>query len=657
MPDGGYDGNADTGYQNPLGGEPVFGSSVGWVNVSFDLTTYIGDTVNIRWDAGVDNYASSDAGWRIDDIFVTGNTPDTHQIPLAAGWNLVSLPAIQADTSIGTVLSSISGQWECVMWYDPTDPTPWESNSVYRPDALDELWDIDHKMGVWICVNGACTLDVVGEEPTITRIPLYAGWNLVGYPSSAVQTAAQTLPLDVVDMVAVEDLADPYNIQETTNLNSVTMEAGSGYWVHATVDSYWDVVNAYTEPIRQTAEFERMQGVLIRYPLGIPYNIIAEMSEDVIVYTIVANAGTQATAESNYIANGVNIANCEWIIAASNSYWTRDYGPWWITDANGDIGIVDFNYNRPRPSDNAIPGEVASYLGVPLDFMSIDHTGGNYMTDGLGISVSTDLVLTENPGYTRSQVLGLHHDHLGIDTYFIDPDANGEYIEHIDCWAKFLDVDKIIIREVPSSHPRYFHIESAVANFSARISAYGTPYQVYRVWTPNDEPYTNCLILNDKVLVPITGGSNDAAAISAYQAAMPGYEVIGFRDTGGPSWESTDALHCRTRGIPDLGMLYIMHYPVVFPQPAGAPIEVTANITAYSTQPLSGYTVYWKLSSSPTYTPLPMSRVTRNQYRAFIPGQTSGETIEYYIQASDFSGRTEMNPFMGGVDPHVFDIA
>ena len=50
----------------------------------------------------------------------------------------------------------------------------------------------------------------------------------------------------------------------------------------------------------------------------------------------------------------------------------------------------------------------------------------------------------------------------------------------------------------------------------------------------------------------------DDDALEVYQNAMPGYEVLGF--TG--SWESTDALHCRTKGIPDLQMLQIFHNPI-----------------------------------------------------------------------------------------------
>ena len=75
---------------------------------------------------------------------------------------------------------------------------------------------------------------------------------------------------------------------------------------------------------------------------------------------------------------------------------------------------------------------------------------------------------------------------------------------------------------------------------------------------PGNQPYTNSLILNEKILVPVTGGSWDDEALAVYEEALPGYDVIGF--TG--SWESTDALHCRVKGISDLQMLQIFHNPL-----------------------------------------------------------------------------------------------
>jgi len=578
--------------------------------------------------------------------------PSPHyDTPIISGWNFISFP-VTAAGSPESVLNDAGGDttWSVVKWYNPQTPAnPWKT---YRIGATtNDLNYIDNTMGLWVYITDPGSdemLSVNGEEPGVTQILLYAGWNLVGYPSRVQVSASETLPL-TVDIMSYYQTLSPYII-DTADLAGVTLETGHGYWVHSTSDITWDVVNP--EPIRQTAEFERMQGVLIRYTLGISYDVIAEIAEEDIVYTLVRSTTVMNQAINFYGNNGVNLANCEWIIADSDSYWTRDYGPWWITDENGDFGIVDFPYNRPRPADNAVPAAVASYLGVPLDYMDVYHAGGNYMTDGQGISVSTDLVLEENAGLTETQVRQLHKDYLNIDTYHIVPDANGEYIKHIDCWAKYLDVDKIMIREVPVEHIQYDEIEAAVDYFESQISAYGTPYQVYRVYTPNDEPYSNCLILNDKVLLPIMGGSWDDEAIASYQAAMPGYEIIGFTGT----WESTDALHCRTRGIPDLGMLYIQHFPVRGPKPDSEPIEIKAKITAYSGSDITAQELCWKLSTEPTYHVVPMSQVTGNQYTAFIPGQVPGVTIQYYIHASDASGRDETNPLIGIPDPHVFTV-
>ena len=44
------------------------------------------------------------------------------------------------------------------------------------------------------------------------------------------------------------------------------------------------------QPVRNIAEFERMSGVLVRYPLGVSLDIIRELAEDVIVYCLVSSA-------------------------------------------------------------------------------------------------------------------------------------------------------------------------------------------------------------------------------------------------------------------------------------------------------------------------------------------------------------------------------
>ena len=403
--------------------------------------------------------------------------------------------------------------------------------------------------------------------------------------------------------------------------------------------------------IRQPAEFEPMQGALIRYSFGISYDIIKEMAEDVNVVTIVASVSEKNTVQSQYQSHGVDISHCSYLIAPTDSYWTRDYGPWFIINENSQQGVVDFTYNRPRPNDDLIPVAYASNQSLPLSTMPLVTAGGNYMTDGQGIAISTSLVWEENPGLSHVEINQMVHDYLGIQTYHVVPDVNGEYIKHIDCWGKMLSPDTILIREVPASHSQYDEIEAAVDYFESQTSCYGTPYHVVRVYTPNDQPYTNSFILNDKVFVPIMGNQWDDDAIASYQSAMPGYEVLGF--TG--SWVSSDAIHCRIMGITDRYMLYLEHTPLTGNQSSQNGYDIQAKIYPYSGENLIAAStgVYWRINNQ-SWNFIQMQPVGDDYYHAVIPAQENGTIVSYYIHGEDASGRAENHPYIGAPDAHLF---
>lgn len=406
-------------------------------------------------------------------------------------------------------------------------------------------------------------------------------------------------------------------------------------------------------PVRNIAEFEPMRSVLVAYPLGIPVSLVAQMSQDTIVTTIVDNSSQETTVRNYYSSNGVNLSNCEFLLAPHDSYWTRDYGPWFVSDGNGAISIVDFTYNRPRYNDNAIPSEVASSLGISLYSMDLVQAGGNYMTDGEGISVSTDLVWDENSSLTHAQIDQRMLDNLGIATYHVTDDPLGDYIKHVDCWGKYLATDKILIASVPSSDSRYSDYEAIATYFQNQTSPYGTNYRVYRVYSPDGQPYTNSLILNTKVYVPITGSSADSAAITAYQNAMPGYTVVGVSG----DWLSTDALHCRTKGIADTDMLYIDHMPLLGNQPEQANYTINADLIPYSGNGIDtgNIKVYYKVDGG-SYTSVAMTHSGGNTYTASIPGPSAGSVVGYYIYAADTGGKIRKHPIIGAPDPHTFTV-
>ncbi len=409
--------------------------------------------------------------------------------------------------------------------------------------------------------------------------------------------------------------------------------------------------------VRNVAEFEQMQSVVVSYPLGIPVSLVREMAEDCRVLTLVANSSQQQTAFNYYQNNSVNTDNCDFLIAPTDSWWTRDYGPWFVFDGNNQPGIVNFPYNRPRPNDNDVPIEIAEYLDIDLYGMNLETAGGNYMCDGRGKAASTDLIWEENSQYSHTEIAGLVEDYLGIENYFVTLDPLDDYIKHIDCWGKFLSPGKVLIGQVSESDYRYQDYENAASYFANRTSSYGVPYEVYRVFTPGQSqntPYTNSLILNKKVLVPITGSQWDDEALQAYEIAMPGYEVVGIYSN---QWYNTDALHCRTKGIADIGMLYFKHVPVLGEVPYEEQIEISTELIAYSGEDIytdSVLLIYKTAHES--YDTVLMAYQQGNTWSGSISNLSVGDQVSYYLYAADASGRNASSPFVGMPDPFEFDV-
>ena len=414
---------------------------------------------------------------------------------------------------------------------------------------------------------------------------------------------------------------------------------------------------------RFVAEFEPMQGVMIRYPLGIPTSLVAQLSNNCHVYCIVSNS-QQNQAQSSFQNAGVNMDNVSFVNAQTDSYWVRDYGPWYIFE-DRHPAIVDNIYNRPRPNDDNISGVFADYWGIPMYGMRLEHTGGNMMEDGRGHGVSDDLVFQENLqdyGINETTVRQRMQDYLGINPYHVTIDPQGDYIAHVDCWGKYLAPDKILIAQLPQSNPRYQYYEQVAEYFETTNCCWGYPYHVYRVQEPGGytlAPYTNSLILNKTVYVPMgsnTTYNNDAIAV--YQEAMPGYEIVGVNG-GSAGWENTDALHCRTRGVMDFHMLFVDHRNVLYgEQEWQESIPVVSKFIAYSGANLKqdSLLVYYSINGGAYQTAHMTATGNPDEYVGYITGFEGGAEIDYYVFGADESGHRYTQPVFADLDPHHFTV-
>lgn len=420
-----------------------------------------------------------------------------------------------------------------------------------------------------------------------------------------------------------------------------------------------------TGEVRFPGEYEPMQAVMIVYPLGIPVELVREMAEDCKVITVVTNY-EQSSAQSEFQAAGVNMDNIEYLNANTNSYWIRDFGPWYIFDGR-EPAIVDNIYNRPRPYDDDLPGHFAEYWDINMYGMKVVHTGGNMMQDGRGNGVSDDIVITESAsqaGVSEEQVYERMKNYLGIDPYHVTIDPQGDYIAHVDCWGKYLAPDKILLARVPESNPRYPYYEEVADYFANTNCCWGYPYKVYRVDIPGGSvisPYTNSLILNKKVLVPMGSNSTyNEGALNIYRQAMPGYEVIGVTNNSyWDGWLNTDALHCRTRGVMDFNMLYVDHRDVVFgEQEWQDSIAITSKFIAYSGADLKqdSLLVYYSIDGGEYQTATMTATGNPDEYVGYIKGYQSKSEVKYYVFGADESNRRYQQPVFGELDPHVFTI-
>ncbi len=443
-------------------------------------------------------------------------------------------------------------------------------------------------------------------------------------------------------------------------LFTIVLSIGSVF-SQKTNEIYFSPNAAPTGPVRNIAEWEPTEAVMIAYlnGFGISNTVIKDISR-VAKLIITCPSGSQSSVSSTMSSLG--ITNYSFITTTVDSWWTRDYSAWCIADGNNTVGLVDFPYNRNRPNDDIVPGKQATLLGISSYLMNLTHTGGNYMCDGYGTGASTTLVQTENSSMTISQIQTLVKNYLGLDDYIMYEDAQGDYIAHIDCWAKFLAPDKILVDSVPSSDSQWSAYESAANYFKNKTCPYGYKYKVTRVLIGGSgsspvRPYSNSLICNGRVFVPIVGGSSnataDTACLRAYRKAMPGYIVKGY--TPNASWYNTDALHCRTHEVADRGMVYIQHYPLYGEINSYSGYDVTAKVLSYAKKNIAtGYPkVVYKVDNG-TWDSIPMTLTSTYNYKATIPVQNNGSMVYYYITAKDVDGKRANHPYIGSPDPYPF---
>ncbi|UCG69389.1 MAG: right-handed parallel beta-helix repeat-containing protein [Thermoplasmata archaeon] len=228
----------DNGY--PLGGNY-------WSDYS-GVDNFKGPYQNIPGSDGIGDINYSIDSDSLDNYPLMGpypNFPTENYTILKQGWNLISIPLIQSESTISKVLRTIDGLYDAVQFYDITDTVgSWKH---YKEGKLfgNDLFELNEAMGFWIHITqpGDTIFRYNGTHPTENlTITLHKGWNLVGYPSLTSYNRIEGLN-NLTFGLQIDSIWTYYaSTQKWKELGPTDyFEHGRGYWIHANNECEWEV--------------------------------------------------------------------------------------------------------------------------------------------------------------------------------------------------------------------------------------------------------------------------------------------------------------------------------------------------------------------------------------------------------------------------------
>ncbi len=161
---------------------------------------------------------------------------------LEEGWNMISVPLVQSNTTREHVLQTLENNYATVQGYHSGKSRPWLHWHRGKPNYFNDVIEINHKDGYYVDMFIADHLVTVGKVSPQVDISLKSGWNLVGYPSLT----------DRLRNDALSSISGKYNMVErfdTTKDREVRLkdsdflQSGDAHWIHATQNCVWTITN------------------------------------------------------------------------------------------------------------------------------------------------------------------------------------------------------------------------------------------------------------------------------------------------------------------------------------------------------------------------------------------------------------------------------
>jgi len=291
---------------------------------------------------------------------------------------------------------------------------------------------------------------------------------------------------------------------------------------------------------------------------------VAEAIQHFEPVTMLASFGQYQTAR-NMLSGGIRVVEM-----SNNDAWVRDCGPTFVVDDKGHTRGIDWEFNAwgglvdglyfPWDRDNQIARKICELEGI--DTYHTDGfvmEGGSIHSDGQGTAMTTEMCLLSrgrNPSLSKKQIESMLMEYLNVQKVIwlkdgIDPQETNGHIDDVACFVRPGEVACIWTDDM--ENPFYTTCHEAYQTLSVAEDAMGRKLKVHKLSMPKKQvaigsdfaidsvegtiprmkgdiciaSYMNFLLVNDGVIVPQYGDTNDKLALKEIQEMFPERKVVG----------------------------------------------------------------------------------------------------------------------------------
>jgi len=349
------------------------------------------------------------------------------------------------------------------------------------------------------------------------------------------------------------------------------------------------------EDFHMPAEWEEHEGTWLQWPhddqrpgqqLKLEktwLEMVNALQEHENVHIIVQDEWRREHVEQQLKFFDVGLENVDFHIIPTNDVWTRDNGPIFVVDKEGKVAITDWRFNGwgeryEHEIDNHVPSRIAKKSSVPIFCPPMVMEGGAVEVNGKDTFMATRTSIinpNRNPGRTQKELEEIIKKYLGIKRFIwlkgaTDAEKWGDDTDwHVDIAARFVNESTVIYNWAEEdTEPRYSVLKLHREELQGATTESGKPLTLVPLPLPKggvyatsktgagggmrsgytDAAYSNFLIANGIVVVPVFGNVNDDRAKKIISEQFPDREIIGINCVA--LNEGGGAIHCVTQQQP-----------------------------------------------------------------------------------------------------------